>query len=185
MIQVSTKRGLRLGAGIYLGLMISGCLSMQNQPSLEAIQKFGARQEAHPFVEAYIEFRGPQEKWAGPANFLLHVVAKEAGAARITVTPPVFGASRLSVVQKGAVVVQPSVSPGMSGEVARNQLNALALAAQGGDDPFQGCLSPVRLRLIRADGAVVEKQGCRGQKGWPKTASEGVSRFIAAAINPS
>ena len=53
------------------------------------------------------------------------------------------------------------------------------LAIQGADQPFSGCLNPVRVRLVRQDGALTEKQGCRGF-GWTRTASEKVNTFLSA-----
>jgi hypothetical protein len=41
---------------------------------------------------------------------------------------------------------------------------------------------PVRVRLIRSDGTLIERQGCRGQAGWPRVASEVVNHFIEGAI---
>ena len=38
--------------------------------------------------------------------------------------------------------------------------------------PFFGCLSPVRARLIRSDGSLVEKFGCRSFQGWASVASQ-------------
>ncbi len=71
----------------------------------------------------------------------------------------------------------------MSVEQAREKLAYLATEVQGEDVPTRGCLSPVRVRLVRADGSVLEKEGCRSLRGWPKTASELTAEFISAAVN--
>ena len=73
----------------------------------------------------------------------------------------------------------------MKGETARDQLAHLATSLQGAEQNFRGCLSPVRVRLVRADGALLEKQGCRGQNGWSRIASESVNSFITAALTPA
>src|SRR4051812_12834748 len=41
--------------------------------------------ESRPFVEGYVEYPGPQSKWAGPASFIVHVEAKEGDRARIEI----------------------------------------------------------------------------------------------------
>jgi len=44
-----------------------------------------------------------------------------------------------------------------------------------------GCAFPIRMKLIRQNGGVLEKWGCRGGAAWTKTASEAASRFLASA----
>ena len=70
------------GALICLAWAGSGCLSTQTQSSLD-----GTNGQSSPYVEAYVEYPGPHEKWSGPASFILHVTAKDKGSALITVTP--------------------------------------------------------------------------------------------------
>lgn len=152
-----------LAAGSY------GCFSMQSQSTLDAIT---GNASSLPIVEAFIDFPGPNSRWAGPPSFSLHVVAKDAGMAKIMVVPPLFG-STVAVAKEGA---------GVSGEDARARLSGLLIALQGGEDSMRGCLSPIRVRLIRADGALIEKRGCRYQSTWARDASETVNSFIVAAL---
>lgn len=205
-ISISNIRGF--GWMVAAGALASGCMSMQNQPAMEALQQKGAAPK--PYVEAYVEYRGPAERWSGPTTFLLHVQAKDNGLARVSVTPALFSkpvepqmphpevagralaslagaASALPAVKGAASAAVPApnsnpVSKGITGEAAREQLTQLASAIQGGDITFRGCLSPVRVRLIRSDGALLEKHGCRSQEGWPRAVSETVSRFILASF---
>lgn len=171
--QALGRMALGWGAGLA-SLLLSSCLGMQSQSTLDGIQ--GA---THPYVEAFIEYAGPHAKWAGPSNFMLHVVAKDAGAAKITVTPALF---RDALPPAGMSKDRAPASQGVPGEHARQRLAHMATSLQGADQTFKGCLSPLRVRLIRADGAVLEKQGCRGQSGWAKGASEAVSHFISASL---
>lgn len=173
-------------AGVSLG--VSGCFStFSNNPALDVLEGIAAGGKG--FVEAYIEYQGPDEKWVGPPTFLLHVLAKEEMAV-IKIAQPAFQGD------EGASPVNSSTSlqfrrpasgraVGMTGEVARNYLNQLASAIQSGDVSFQGCLSPVRVRMIRFDGGVIDKQGCRGGDGWPKAVGEAVSQFMAATVQGS
>ena len=44
---------------------------------------------------------------------------------------------------------------------------------------------PVRLRLVRANGGLVDKMGCRSDVGWPRAVSEAVSAFLSGSIKPA
>lgn len=152
-----------------------GCVNMQNQPALEALQ--GSLGQA--YVEAYVQYAGPQEKWSGPSQLIVHVMAKEAGNAQISVTPASFQEAPEPEKPSDTTVQQRTLASthGVTSEQAREQLAHLATEMQGADDKFYGCLYPVRVRLVRVDGALLEKQGCRGQGGWTKAASEATSFF--------
>lgn len=175
-----------LGALLITG---AGCLSTQTQTSLDGSQP------ASPFVEAYIEYPGPQEKWSGPASFILHVTAKDNGFVQIVTTPAwasednkavpapahepveVHGRVPASALSKTATKRQ------MASEEARELLSHLHTAIQGGGATFKGCMSPVRVRLVRADGGLVEKQGCRSEIGWARAVSETFNVFVSAAVH--
>ena len=160
----------------FLGIW--GCVNMQNQPALEALQ--GSLGQA--YVESFIQYAGPQERWAGPSQLIVHVLAKEAGNAQISVTPSTFeqAIEPDKPETPGPTVQKRSIASanGITSEQAREQLAHLATEMQGADEKFSGCLYPVRVRLIRADGGLLEKQGCRGQQGWAKAASETTSYFL-------
>jgi hypothetical protein len=159
-------------------LAATGCLSSQNSSTIDALND-SVGGKSMPFVEAYIEYAGPQSRWAGPTSFTLHVLAKDAHNAQIAVAPAMFAEPTAAPTMKKRA---PASTPGMSGDLAREQIANLALAMQGQEGTFRGCLSPVRVRLIRADGALVEKQGCRGQNQWTRVASQTADRFLTAAI---
>lgn len=161
-------------AACVLVLGASGCLSMQSQTSLD-----NAATSTQPYVEGYVEYPGPPAKWAGPTSFILHVVAKDAGPAQISVAPALFTPPGRDGTTMGRL---PASIKGLSGEAAREQLGHLATSLQGASTNFRGCLSPVRVRLVRADGALLEKQGCRSQSGWGRAASDTVNQFITAAL---
>lgn len=172
----------KLATVALVPLIFAGCLSMQSQTTLDAITDSGS---AEPVVEAYIEYTGPDRKWAGPSSFLLHVVAKDSGSAKIAVTPPLF--NDLIKQRKGSATTVTERTPAsaakpMTGDLARTHLAELATALQGANTTYRGCLNPIRVRLVRADGSVLEKNGCRGQNGWAAIASQSVNTFITAAI---
>jgi hypothetical protein len=191
---ISKKFQKRSWISILLVLGSTGCISsMNNAPQLDALQSLVGGGKS--YVEAYVEYRGPQERWAGPSTFLIHVNAREGTAAKISVSPNVFGNRKvdpanfqptMDTSRRPASKTQEhgpgsEAAPGITAEAARNHLNQLAGAMQNGDVAFEGCLSPVRVRLIRTDGAVIEKQGCRSGEGWSRAASEMVHQFILAS----
>ena len=69
----------------------------------------------------------------------------------------------------------------LTSERARERLAAFRDELSDEPEPFAGCMSPLRIRLVAANGALVERQGCRGTKGWAKAASQLVADFMAAA----
>lgn len=184
------KMSLLFLAGVSIGA--TGCFStFSNNPALDVLEGMAAGGKG--FVEAYIEYQGPDEKWVGPPTFLLHINAKEEMAV-IKIAQPAFQGDEGILPKNSAIplnVRRPASGQnvgqnvGMTGEVARNQLNLLASAIQSGDVSFQGCLSPLRVRMIRVDGGVIDKQGCRGNEGWPKVVGEAVSQFMAATVQGS
>jgi hypothetical protein len=165
-------------AVIAISVQFIGCMSMQSQSTFEAID--GALNSALPFVEAYIEYPGPKEKWAGPTTFTLNVVARDAGSARIAFAPALFRPETEATTAGRA----PAAQIGLSSDVAREHLAKLATALQGSEGVFSGCLSPVRVRLIRADGSLLDKYGCRGQAGWAQAVSDSVNYFLMASVSP-
>jgi hypothetical protein len=188
---------------VGLTILGAGCLSMQGQSSLDSANPSTSTQ---PYVEAYFEYPGPQSQWSGPASFTLHVTAKDAGIVQIVMTPELTvgqpRAENHDVKHEGAIPHEaPTVSvrvPAssahktletkpqgrpMTGDEAREQLATLATAVQGAGTPFAGCMSPVRVRLVRADGGLLEKHGCRSEAGWSRTVSDAVNVFVNAKVN--
>ncbi len=155
-------------------LSCSGCLSAQNHPSLEALEQMKG---VSPLVEGYIEYGGPEERWMGPSSLMIHVLAKEGTLAQITVSGPNF----VEPIEMPPTPARTLASSGMSVEMARDHLKNLAGAIAQDESPFQGCLSPLRVRMIHANGAVEEKQGCRSQKGWPGLTNQIASQMMAVA----
>lgn len=201
MIQLKTGHRMNaalaaaFGASAILLLAGPGCLSTQTQTSLDGTQ-------SAPYVEVFVEYPGPQERWSGPTSFLLHVSAKDEGSAQIVTTP--------GWADESAGNEAPSQTPGqapapqsvpmsarvpasalgkavgkrqMSAQEARELLGNLNIALQGAAAPFKGCMSPVRVRLVRADGALTERQGCRSEIGWARAISETVNIFVGASVH--
>jgi hypothetical protein len=150
------------------GLVGSGCVGAR-QGTLDEISAAAGNQN---FTEAFIDYPGPSEQWAGPARFILHVTAKEKDV-DVKVPAqwhPVFPASHRAIASQ------------MTGEQARGKLSNLAVAMNEDTSSYAGCMYPIRVRLIRADGSVMDKEGCREQSKWSKTASETVDFFIANGL---
>jgi|GEM_PF-6444614 len=164
---------------------VVGCVTAEKKAEkVEAGEKI-------PFVEAYIEFLGPNEKWAGPSTYLLHVNANESrdDLVQIEISPELLEFEKPSVIEptqrkkekNPAIlnrVLASKTSEKINQKIAQKRLNELALAMQEEDVSFEACLSPLKVRMTRVDGKVFEKEGCRGVDGWPKKASELSSQLI-------
>lgn len=92
-----------------------------------------------------------------------------------------------SNVQAGAVALATMHSypvSKLSALEARDQFDQLAHAMEDPEQnpKYTGCLSPIRVRLIRSSGVVHEKMGCRAQVGWPKKVSELTAVWISASL---
>ena len=166
-----TRAALSLGLGVAVGGAVTGCMTGQDKSTLDLIA--GSLQQ--PYVEAYIEYQGPQQRWAGPANWVMHVTAKDSGEPEI-ILPDAWRQDATSLARKPA-------SHGTTAEESRAKIGALAASMEEDDAGFHGCLAPVHVRLVRQDGYVVDKQGCRDQSHWAKAASEAVDYFLSAAGN--
>jgi hypothetical protein len=172
---------------------LSSCV--QGRSTLEAIQQSMGKA---PFVEAYVEYPGPENRWAGPATFRLHLTAKDlATPASITVSPALWRPHRSlasnalpgpapaasEVTRVSDMSHLPTASGSISVEMARDELFRLGSALEGvdGNVPgLAGCLSPVHVRLTRSDGSVTEKRGCRSQAGWQRAVGESVNHWLSA-----
>jgi len=139
--------------------------------------------QASTFVEAYLEYVGPPDRWAGPRTLTLHLLAHDAEQASAILTPnPVTPKSAA-----GGDTPSAAANSGASGHlpvaqlVARAELDELGRAVLEQAIPFAGCLYPIRVKLIRADGSLLEREGCRGNHGWPVAVSRTVSDMIRIA----
>ncbi len=176
---------LSLGAGIgtVVGVVLgfTGCMGLHQGSAIDGTPA-AQQSTAKPYVEAYFEYPGPQEKWAGPPSFILHVVARggDTAATEISVTPELYGKRDPNNNPTMAAERRPA-SQTLTSQATRDYLGTLAVNMQGGGiADFSGCLYPVRVRLVRSDGALLEKQGCRSQAGWSRSASDAVSYFVTA-----
>lgn len=170
------SKKFRLGMGTATGvlaaaLVFSSCVGGV-QSTVDGLTKTA-------FVEGFIEYPGPDKRWAGPKSLMVHVSAKENWAQIEVVPPPKVFPDALTV--NGRTLAS-APTTGMSGEAAREQLAHLASVLQENEGSFAGCLLAVRVRLVRNDGSVVEKSGCRVQSAWSRTISEAASQFVTASL---
>jgi hypothetical protein len=164
-----------------LALPLASCVGSQHEATFDAVVSASGL----AFVEGFIEYAGPQAKWAGPVTVVAHVSAYDNERAELRVSPQFF---RDGAATGAETAGRKPASQGLTTAYARERLNELANAMQdsgGAADAFRGCLYPVRARLVRTDGSVVEKQGCRAQTGWPRAASETISLLISATLGGS
>lgn len=144
-----------------------------------------------PIVEAYMEYVGPPERWAGPQTLVVHLTAKDPEFAQLTVNPPIAEAGALLAPLSNSSLAGPR-RPLLDGAnrlsygVAKDNLSFLASSVKESPDPqFTGCLYPLRLKLVRSNGAVIERNGCRSLQGWPVVFSDVTSRVLTASMHPA
>lgn len=137
-----------------------------------------------PYVEAYLEFSGPDAKWAGPMSANLHVDAREA-MPKVTFSPALKPPAAAEVMDRTLASeklgekpsdkdVEKAEKSGPTAQQVRESLTELALEIEAQDREAEGCLYPVRARMIRADGSVLESSACRGHPygvSWAGSAS--------------
>ncbi len=163
--------------GIVSLFVLAGCTSLQNPSSMEALKAVEA--VSSPFVEAFVEFAGPDARWAGPASLVVRVDTRQSAVAHVTSQPAVRAMAHPPA--DGTTAGRGLASePGMPTPKARALFSELATQMQADAQSFSGCLYPVRVRLIRQDGSVLEKHGCRSHQGWPQAVSKAVSTFLAS-----
>ena len=204
-LQTVLDRPMAWAAASLLAVSLGGCVSsMQNSPAVDALKSAadGSSGSQSPFVEATVEYPGPAGRWGGPASFLLSLNAREAGDARISVIPQLWGAEATpppahpvggglahEAHESGTVRRAPaSQNLGIPADFVRERIAQLAVTLQAGAQgpaATGGCLYPVRLRLVRADGGVMERQGCRGVGSWTGAVSGFTSEFLTALTQPA
>lgn len=130
---------------------------------------------APPYTEVFIEYPGPSEKWAGPHSVLAHLSAQSGKNGDVTVSHAGFKLSEFR--------------PTMPMDQAREQLERIHSVVNQELKASVSCSAPVKIRLVRSDGALIAKQACRGQSGWPRIASDLTAQWMgmafAAAEKPS
>lgn len=176
MKRLMTSRKLACLASITVAsIAMPACMSA----GTSALKPTLANEVGGPFIEGYLEFGGPADKWVGPRPLMIHVLSEPITGAEIALNPQLIAPDAESAAGEHGELR-------LSGEIARDQLRALGEAiAQETLPDLAGCLYPVRARLIRADGSFVEKQGCRSIHGWTTVMSLGASRLMTAAYRPS
>jgi len=164
---VSGQKALKWIITLAALAAISGCVGARNSTLDEIAGVFGGGDKA-VYTEAFLDYPGPADQWAGPAHFILHVTAKDKVA-------------DVQIPAQWHPVASDHRAPAsaLTGEEARAKLSELANSMRDDSGEYRGCMYPIRVRLVRADGNVLDKMGCRDQSKWSKTASETVDFFFS------
>lgn len=181
----------------------AGCVGAGNSSLSTVVDALeGAAPHASPVVEAYVQYLGPDARWAGPALWSLHVSARDGAIPVIELVPAIPAQPQPAVVPEAMgrapasalgltripgqaihAALQRSIKP-PSLEQVRDRLAHLSGIIQAGDSSTEACSMAVRVRLTRADGSVIEKQGCRASTNWSQLVSELSAEWIRfAAVN--
>ena len=166
---------------------LSGCFTMSKPP-----QSAKAPSTAEsPVVEAYMEYVGPPERWAGPQTLVVHLTARDPELRAAHGLPADRGAGRAARAALEQRPGRPAPARArwrepISYGLARDSLTQLAASLKESADPaFAGCLYPLRLKLVRANGTVTERNGCRNLEGWPVVLSQVTHQVLTASIHPT
>lgn len=157
---------------ISFSLVFSGCFGSGKDTAGDSMGD-----NSIPFSDAYIEYPGPNARWSGPQSFILHSVTRGSGKTKVYVS------SGIAPGKNPKASGVKAVSESLSVEAAREELARFYASLQSREEIYRGCLSPIRIKLIRADGVLIERQGCRGQTGWPRVASEVVNHLIESSVS--
>jgi hypothetical protein len=166
--------------GIALTLAAASCVGNHGQSTLDAISGSIQDKTPKPIVEAYVEYPGPQERWSGPSTLAVHITARDGADPSVSVSPNIF--------QLDGAIPTPPKRSALTTQIVRERLALVATALSvntGKMDEPGGCLYPMRARLIRSDGSLIEKRGCRSPIGWAFQASDAATDLVAAAETPA
>ncbi len=161
--------GVCVSALLAILAVTQGCVGSNRHNTL------GGMANEPAIVEAFIEYSGPGDRWAGPVSLLIHVSAKDGEKVAVQVSPSELIKQVDSIDTNGRGLASEKVST----PVMRDRLAGLAETIEHSTETFRACLAPLRVRVIRADGAVKEWQGCRASTGWPKAVSEFTGQIFA------
>jgi hypothetical protein len=176
----------------FLALSVTaGCVSgggSSLSTVVDAIE--GIKGSNSPVVDAYIQYLGPDARWAGPVLWTVHVSARDSQAPVFEVIPALpksrsGGAPELSarVPASALGLTQGKSAPAapaglLTQEQVRDRLLHLGSAMASSEAESAACMMAVKVRLTRADGTVQEKQACRGSAVWTQVASELAAEFM-------
>ena len=184
---------------IMSGVVLQGCVGAGSGSLSTVVEALEGARNASPFVEAHVQYVGPDARWAGPALWTLHVSAKEGSAPAIDVTPRLPAveptdevtvqqrtpASALGMTQMQAPADSTASGQRVTSEEIRERLVLLASTLQAAEQENQACSTAVRVRMVRADGSVLERQGCRASAQWSQVVSEFSAELMGASRYPA
>lgn len=178
----------------------TACVSGSNSSLSTVVDALdGIRGSNAPVVDAYVQYLGPDSRWAGPVLWTIHVSARDGHAPVFEVTPELpkakfnsapelsnrVPASALGLTQGKTAPSSASNSRMLSLEQVRDRLQHLGAALASADPEAGACVAAVKVRLTRADGTVNEKQACRGSAVWTQVASELAAEFMGQSRYPA
>lgn len=163
-------------AFLALSLMsLLGCMGSKKESPFDGLLE-GA------FVEAFIEYPGPSEKWVGPETLLIHVDARSNDGLKFKISPSaLYRSGSNETIELENRIPAEQKARGLNSSTLRERLAELSEKLDETEETFSGCLHPVRVRLTKVDGGVREWQGCRGANAWSKEVGQLSSDLLATA----
>lgn len=159
-----------------LALLAGACVSKQSHELINAFDDKGSKQ----YQAAWIEYIGPDQKWAGGSLLKIEIDLKKSGK---------DGESPLSVQYGNDPVQFKLQNRGANRKVAaihmasHDALQELALVLQDSKkENRNSCIHPVRVQLKRIDGAIEDHFGCRGVDSWVFDVSRLTDQLIRQSV---
>ena len=156
---------------LTLIVLLTGCSSMNDHPIQEMTPSNA------PFVEAQLEYSGPDARWGGPATINFYMSAA-GDTVKAVMRPELIDLNKKQELAPGSRHL--AALNGYKVEDARKDLLELAQHVLESESPYKGCMYPVKVKIVRSDGAVLEKKGCRSESGWTRSASQWMSKVMNA-----
>jgi hypothetical protein len=176
-------------AFVFALSLMFGLQGCSGRSTLDEIEKsFSANSKGETsipggtYVEAVVEYTSPGKKWAAFPTTSIHLKSQSKdGFIEVNVTPKqtqqVFAAMNAKANPEGRKIASETNTPSKMGvEELRSRLSILANEMGSSDqskysNSYTSCMAPIKVRLLRADGSVFEKMGCRSGSGWSSVAS--------------
>ncbi len=150
-----------LGASLLI-LALSSCIPLDERKQVSTV----------PVGEALVQFFTlGNSVWRQPGMVSYHVVLQGAEQAQISVASAEGRSENLSLHKEDASQVTH----------IKTDLSELVEALGGDQKEYSACVFKVRVRMVRTDGSVFDKSGCRSARGWSRGASR-LARTIATAF---
>ena len=142
--------------------VLSSCIPLDERKQVSTV----------PVGEALVQFFTlGNSVWRQPGMVSYQVVLKGSDQAQISVSSAEGRSGNLSLHKEDVAQMTH----------LRTDLSELVEGLGGDQKEYSACVFKVRIRMVRIDGSVFDKSGCRSARGWSRGASR-LARTIATTF---